>query len=225
MAVAKARPAPPHPIPSLAHPAQFLTRCPSLHSLDLSSSSVAAADLSSASLAALNLSSCKRLSEALFARLPAGCPRLSRVELRDCDSLTDEVLRHLSRCPSLQHVDVSRCALITDTGVATLVKHAASLQHLDISWCPLLTERTLDFISACLRGVPYEAGAAAAAASSARSPLLLSASRTVARIRCLKVFGCASMRAEVVDAFRARFPHVEFRYAIAPRDWATLESI
>lgn len=161
----------------------------------------------------------------MFQRFPLGCPHLQRIELRDCDSVTDDYLRHLSRCPSLQYVDVSRCSRITDDGIALLVKHACALNHLDISWCPLLTERTLDFISACLRGVPYSASLTSSGGPSSRSPLMLSSSSSMSQIRCLKVFGCANMRAEVVDAFKARFPYVEFRYAIAPRDWATLESI
>lgn len=158
----------------------------------------------------------------LFQRLPHGCPHLQRIELRDCDTVTDDALKHLSKCHSLQHVDLSRCSRITDTGVALLVKHASSLTHLDLSWCPLLTERTLEYISACLRGIP-QGGSLSNSAS--RSPLVLSSSAVMSQIRCLKVFGCAGMRAEVVDAFKARFPYVEFRYAIAPRDWATLESI
>lgn len=235
VAISKVRPSYIHtPRPSLS-PAQVLAASPRLQGVDVSGCSVSATDFSSSALTSLNLSNCKLLTEAvrsprpsgvhttltrtqLFQRLPHGCPHLQRVELRECETVTDEFLKHLSKCPSLQHVDLSRCPRVTDTGVALLVKHASSLVHLDLSWCPLLTERTLDYISACLRG-------ASLSSSSSRSPLVLSSSAAVSQIRCLKVFGCAGMRAEVVDAFKARFPHVEFRYAIAPRDWATLESI
>ena len=143
----------------------------------------------------------------------------------------DEHVRHLARCSGLQHLDLSRCARLTDAGLAELLRRLPQLSQLDISWCERLSDRTLDFISVWLRG---ELGASSSASGSglrgsgsggsARSPLRLSASASAPPLKSLKVFGCAGMRADTIDAFRLRHPRLDFRFVIAPRDWATLES-
>ena len=58
--------------------------------------------------------------------------------------ITDDGLAEIARgCPSLRHLDASRCAAITDAGLCAIAAGCASLEHLAFASCRAGTETLL----------------------------------------------------------------------------------
>nr|XP_020655818.1 uncharacterized protein LOC110082536 isoform X4 [Pogona vitticeps] len=82
-------------------------------------------------------------------RLFFGCP-LQKLCLDCYPYATNELLRQLRAFPSLRHLSLLACSVITDQGLCVL-QHLSRLQQLNLSACTKLTDHCLQF----LRGLPH----------------------------------------------------------------------
>lgn len=124
-----------------------------------------------ASLVSLDLSGCRNISESSVANLIGKMPglqnlNLTQSRLRDsacftlpaslrslcicmCERLGDGVMEYVSKhCTSLETLDVSLCAKITDSGIKKLAESAVanSLRRLNISHCRWVTNTGLSVL-------------------------------------------------------------------------------
>eukprot|EP00935_MAST-01C_sp_MAST-1C-sp1_P001142 g1142.t1 len=72
--------------------------------------------------------------------------QLRRLLLADCTELTDRGLENSGNCSALEHIDLSRCVLLTD--VKELTK-CTQLRQLVLAGCAELTDEGLSSISQC----------------------------------------------------------------------------
>lgn len=101
------------------------------------------------------------------------CKYLERMDLEECNQITDLTLAHLATgCPSLEKLvnkklfnflqicydlnlvfqTLSHCELITDDGIRQLAAGscaAESLSVLELDNCPLITDQTLEHLVSC----------------------------------------------------------------------------
>ncbi|XP_077772731.1 uncharacterized protein LOC114607271 isoform X2 [Podarcis muralis] len=77
-----------------------------------------------------------------------GCP-LQKLRLDCYPYATNQLLGQLRAFPSLRHLSLLACSVITDQGVS-VVQHLPRLQHLNLSACVKLTDNCLQF----LKGLP-----------------------------------------------------------------------
>lgn len=63
----------------------------------------------------------------------AHCPRLERLSLARCTSVTDAGLRRLAAgCACLRHLDLTRCGRVTDAGVTALARAMPLMRRADL---------------------------------------------------------------------------------------------
>ncbi|KAI0603002.1 hypothetical protein F4775DRAFT_7689 [Biscogniauxia sp. FL1348] len=87
-------------------------------------------------LEGLQLSGCTSLTDAALEPILATTPRLTHLELEDLSELTNEVLsEHLAKAPcapKLEHLSISYCENLSDTGVLPIMKKCVSLRSVDM---------------------------------------------------------------------------------------------
>ena len=77
------------------------------------------------------------ITDAELAQLVAENPETTRLDLSDCDQITDAGLAHVAKLSNLTVLDL-RGSSITDAGLAHLAK-LANLTVLELSDCPKIT--------------------------------------------------------------------------------------
>ncbi|KAI0480696.1 hypothetical protein GGR56DRAFT_286283 [Xylariaceae sp. FL0804] len=87
-------------------------------------------------LEGLQLSGCTSLTDAALKPILASAPRLTHLDLEDLSELTNDLLsKDLARAPcapNLEHLSVSYCENLGDTGMLPVVKRCTSLQCIDM---------------------------------------------------------------------------------------------
>ncbi|ROT35711.1 F-box domain-containing protein [Sodiomyces alkalinus F11] len=87
-------------------------------------------------LEGLQLSGCTALTDAALTPIVASAPRLTHLELEDLTQLTNTFLsEHLAKAPCapfLEHLSLSYCENLGDTGVLPLVKNCVQLKSIDL---------------------------------------------------------------------------------------------
>ncbi|KAI1344270.1 hypothetical protein F5Y15DRAFT_107542 [Xylariaceae sp. FL0016] len=87
-------------------------------------------------LEGLQLSGCTALTDAALEPILASTPRLTHLELEDLSELTNDILsEHLAKAPcapQLEHLSVSYCENLTDTGMLPVMKKCLSLRSIDM---------------------------------------------------------------------------------------------
>ncbi|OLN93956.1 F-box/LRR-repeat protein 2 [Colletotrichum chlorophyti] len=87
-------------------------------------------------LEGLRLSGCTALTDAALEPIFASAPRLTHVELEDLSDLTNSLLsEHLAKAPCapwLEHLSVSYCENIGDSGVLPVVKNCVKLRNIEL---------------------------------------------------------------------------------------------
>jgi len=116
----------------------------------------------------LSIPWCKQLSDKGLAALAANCTGLLALDVRGCGDakrsegsgasadkgvgehpLTDAgIVQIATRCPSLTHLDVSHCHLISDASLRTVVLSCPMMDELATQGCPLVTDAALADIAA-----------------------------------------------------------------------------
>ncbi|EJF62777.1 RNI-like protein, partial [Dichomitus squalens LYAD-421 SS1] len=88
------------------------------------------------------------LTDTLFSRL-AGCIRLERLTLINCNSLSDDGLtRVLPHCPSLVALDLTGVSEVTDKSIVALATSAKRLQGINLTGCRKLTDESVFALAA-----------------------------------------------------------------------------
>ncbi|CAI6333170.1 unnamed protein product [Periconia digitata] len=86
-------------------------------------------------LEGLQLSKCHNLTDDAFTTLIPTLPVLTHLDMEELDSLTNEVLKSLARSPCvthLQHLCISYCELLGDSGMLPILKACPSLTSLEM---------------------------------------------------------------------------------------------
>ncbi|CAJ2506149.1 Uu.00g002790.m01.CDS01 [Anthostomella pinea] len=87
-------------------------------------------------LQGLQLSGCSSLTDSALEPILASTPRLTHLELEDLSELTNDILsEHLAKAPcapKLEHLSVSYCENLSDTGMLPVIKKCTSLKSVDM---------------------------------------------------------------------------------------------
>ncbi|KAK7754213.1 hypothetical protein SLS62_003790 [Diatrype stigma] len=87
-------------------------------------------------LEGLQLNGCRSLTDSALEPILATTPRLTHLELEDLSELTNEIFsEHLAKAPCaprLEHLSVSYCENISDTGMLPVMKKCVSLKSVDL---------------------------------------------------------------------------------------------
>ncbi|KAK9779590.1 hypothetical protein AB5N19_12722 [Seiridium cardinale] len=87
-------------------------------------------------LEGLQLSGCTALTDSALEPILASTPRLTHLELEDLAELTNDLLsQHLAKAPcapKLEHLSVSYCENLSDTGMLPVIKNCVSLRSVDM---------------------------------------------------------------------------------------------
>ncbi|KAF7551574.1 hypothetical protein G7Z17_g4920 [Cylindrodendrum hubeiense] len=87
-------------------------------------------------LEGLQLSSCKLLTDTALEPILASTPRLTHLELEDLENLTNTLLsEHLAKAPcagTLEHLSLSYCENLGDTGMLPVMQKCVSLRRADL---------------------------------------------------------------------------------------------
>jgi F-box/leucine-rich repeat protein 2/20 len=86
-------------------------------------------------LEGLQVSQCSELTDDAIVDVVRTTPKLSHLELEDLESMTNNVLVELSRSPcaqSLEHLNISYCENLGDTGMLQIMKHCPKLRSAEM---------------------------------------------------------------------------------------------
>jgi F-box/leucine-rich repeat protein 2/20 len=86
-------------------------------------------------LEGLQVSQCSELTDDSIIDVVRTTPKLSHLELEDLESMTNNVLVELSRSPcaqSLEHLNISYCENLGDTGMLQIMKHCPKLRSVEM---------------------------------------------------------------------------------------------
>lgn len=87
-------------------------------------------------LEGLQLSGCTLLTDSALEPVLATTPRLTHLELEELSELTNDLLsEHLAKAPcasKLEHLSVSYCENLSDTGMLPVIKNCVSLRSVDM---------------------------------------------------------------------------------------------
>ncbi|GAB1609346.1 F-box/LRR-repeat protein 7-like [Argonauta hians] len=84
------------------------------------------------------------LTKHLSYNTPTVCVIVERINLNNCDQLTDKGLYTISkRCPELRRLEVHNCVNITNSGLFDLISNCANLVYLNVSGCFHITSISL----------------------------------------------------------------------------------
>ncbi len=87
-------------------------------------------------LEGLQLNGCRSLTDPALESVLATTPRLTHLELEDLSELTNDIFsEHLAKAPCaprLEHLSISYCESISDTGMLPVMKKCVSLRSIDL---------------------------------------------------------------------------------------------
>eukprot|EP00899_Mesostigma_viride_P024232 jgi/Mesvir1/4994/Mv18036-RA.1 len=87
------------------------------------------------------------VSDAMLESLAAHCPRLQRLEGRDCERVTDAGISTLAaKCTGLRRLNVPG-ADVSDVGVAVVASHCAGLEYLNMAGCGRVTDASISLVA------------------------------------------------------------------------------
>lgn len=107
-----------------------LHHCPDVSDTGLKSLAYAVPDLEG-----LQVSQCSELTDESIIDVIQSTPRLSHLELEDLEHLTNSVLLELAKSPcsrSLEHLNISYCENLGDTGMLQVMKNCPKLQSVEM---------------------------------------------------------------------------------------------
>ncbi|KAI9862738.1 MAG: hypothetical protein M1813_004234 [Trichoglossum hirsutum] len=119
-------------------------------------------------LEGLQLSGCKELTDAALTDLISSVPKLTHLDLEEILELTNATLQNLARAPCkdrLEHLSVSYCEKLGDTGMLPLIKACSALRNVEMD-----NTRTSDLVLAEAASVVRQRNAAAAKCSPSGRP-------------------------------------------------------
>ncbi|MCJ1366794.1 hypothetical protein MMC16_005924 [Acarospora aff. strigata] len=86
-------------------------------------------------LEGLQLSQCQALTDDALSGIIASSPRLTHLDLEELDELSNTTLQNLAKAPSnkrLEHLSISYCENLGDSGMLQVVKECPNLKSLDM---------------------------------------------------------------------------------------------
>jgi F-box/leucine-rich repeat protein 14 len=107
------------------------------------------------SLEELSLQDCQKLTDESLRHISEGLPRLARLNLSFCLSVTDTGLKSLARLASLRDLNLRSCDNVSDIGLGFLSDGSASsgqspLRRLDVSFCDRVTDSAMTHVASGL---------------------------------------------------------------------------
>ncbi len=94
----------------------------------------------------LNLSALTAVNDRLIENLCRLCPTVQILVLQRCTFITDSSLCHMARHLWLEHLDISYCSKITDTGIEILTVACNGLLSLTAKRVRRITNRSINFL-------------------------------------------------------------------------------
>lgn len=114
------------------------------------------------SLEELSLQDCQKLTDESLRHIAEGLPRMARLNLSFCLSVTDTGLKSLARMASLRDLNLRSCDNVSDIGLGFLGDGSASaaggggasgqsaLRRLDVSFCDRVTDSAMTHVASGL---------------------------------------------------------------------------
>jgi len=131
------------------------------------------------------------------------CPNLQFLKLR-MNILTDEYFTSISKCPHLEHIDVSFNEDLTDMSVKYIADGCAALQFLDVSHCFSMTDDILNILSSLNHIQELRLDHNDFTGKYFGSiPLLLP------NLSILSIKHCTRLRREVIEELKTTFPKLQ----------------
>ena len=91
----------------------------------------------------LSLQDCQKLTDESLNLLARDCQCLSKLNLSFCVSITDTGLKSLGKLKTLRSLNLRSCDNVSDIGIAFLAELTSSLQDVDVSFCANVTNSSL----------------------------------------------------------------------------------
>lgn len=105
------------------------------------------------SLRTLNLASCLKLSAPALGLLLRQCGVLEELDLSGISSVNDVLLQTLCNvCPTVQKLYLRRCIYVSDMALCSMAS-SLWLEHLDISHCSKITNTGIEVLSVACNGL------------------------------------------------------------------------
>ncbi|KAJ3417254.1 hypothetical protein HDV05_005710 [Chytridiales sp. JEL 0842] len=100
-------------------------------------------------LETVELAGCRRITDAGVFALVSGCAKISKLDLEECASVSDEGLDSVGRWvgKSLKVLRVGFCEQLTDDGLIRLLSTCTNLTHISFDNCPLVSDRLLNHVT------------------------------------------------------------------------------
>lgn len=95
----------------------------------------------------LGLQDCQKLSDEALRYIGLGLSSLQSINLSFCASITDSGLKYLARMAGLREINLHSCDNISDIGIAYLAEGGSRITHLDVSFCDKIGDQALIHIS------------------------------------------------------------------------------
>ncbi|KAI4468568.1 hypothetical protein MML48_2g00001816 [Holotrichia oblita] len=95
----------------------------------------------------LGLQDCQTLSDEALKHVSTGLTSLKSINLSFCVSITDSGLKHLAKMVSLRELNLRSCDNISDIGMAYLAEGGSRISSLDVSFCDKIGDQALVHIS------------------------------------------------------------------------------
>lgn len=92
----------------------------------------------------LHLNCNRRLTDRDLGGIVDGCEQLRVLTLAFCTSLSDDGLRHISRCEKLELLCLRRVNF-TDNGIIAISNGCSNLEYLDVGWCTSVSEKFIRY--------------------------------------------------------------------------------
>jgi len=123
---------------------QIATKCPVLRRLSLrccnfNRDGVEVAARSLTCLTELDLTGFRALKDSGAVSIALSCPSLKSINLSGCSAISDVGVGTFSCCLDLTSFILSKCALVTDSGIQAVAMSCCALEHLDLSGCKKIT--------------------------------------------------------------------------------------
>ncbi|XP_014257263.1 F-box/LRR-repeat protein 14 [Cimex lectularius] len=95
----------------------------------------------------LGLQDCQTLTDEALKHVSVGLAGLKSINLSFCVNISDSGLKYLAKMPALKELNLRSCDNISDTGMAYLAEGGSRITCLDVSFCDKIGDQALVHVS------------------------------------------------------------------------------
>jgi len=95
----------------------------------------------------LNLQDCQKITDQSLCYIADQIPSIQRLNLSFCASITDTGMKSLARLSAMEYLNLRSCDNISDIGLGYLAEGSIRLKTLDVSFCERVTDASMAHIA------------------------------------------------------------------------------